>query len=116
MLNETNSPTETKWPIMKKKRLLLSLGFLISSLELIGPAQPNILWLITDDHRADSIQAFNQATAGQRHSALGEVSSPSADKLASEGVLFTRAYCNSPACAPSRTSMHFGMYPHHSGH
>jgi arylsulfatase A-like enzyme len=80
-----------------------------------SPSQPNILWIITDDHRADSIAAYNVATTGRRHSELGFVSSPSADALARQGVLFTRAYCNSPGCAPSRTSMHFGMYPHHCG-
>ena len=78
-------------------------------------SQPNILWVITDDHRVDSISAYNRATLGQEHSKLGYVSSPSADALARQGVLFTRAYCNSPGCAPSRTSMHFGMYPHHCG-
>ncbi len=78
--------------------------------------KPNILWVITDDHRADSIKAYNKATRGRSHSPLGYVKSPAADKLAGEGVLFTRAYCNSPGCAPSRTSMHYGMYPHRSGH
>ncbi len=77
---------------------------------------PNILWIITDDHRADSIQAYNRAVTGKDNSPLGYVMSPEADKLAAEGVLFTRAYCNSPGCAPSRTSMHYGMYPHRSGH
>lgn len=77
--------------------------------------QPNILWVITDDHRVDSIREYNKATSGRENSELGFVSSPSADKLAKQGVLFTRAYCNSPGCAPSRTSIHFGMYPHHSG-
>ncbi|SMP43759.1 Arylsulfatase A [Neorhodopirellula lusitana] len=86
-----------------------------SSAEQPHSDQPNILWVITDDHRADSIQAYNRETRGQDHSELGYVSSPSADALAQQGVLFTRAYCNSPGCAPSRTSMHFGMYPHHSG-
>ena len=78
--------------------------------------QPNILWIITDDHRADSVRAYNKATRGRSHSPLGYVKSPAADKLAEQGVLFTRAYCNSPGCAPSRTSMHYGMYPHRSGH
>ena len=77
---------------------------------------PNVLWVITDDHRADSIRAYNKATRGKNWSPLGFVMSPAADKLASEGVLFTRAYCNSPGCAPSRTSMHYGRYPHRSGH
>jgi hypothetical protein len=85
------------------------------SAESTSSQQPNILWVITDDHRADSIRAFNRATAGRDHSELGFVSSPKADELARQGVLFTQAYCNSPGCAPSRTSMHFGMYPHHCG-
>lgn len=77
--------------------------------------QPNILWIITDDHRADSLQAYNKATAGTPYSKLGYVSSPRADKLAEEGVLFTHAYCNSPACAPSRGSMTTGRYPFRTG-
>lgn len=86
-----------------------------ASSDNVSMKQPNILWIITDDHRVDSIRAYNQATAGRDNSELGFVSSPAADALARQGVLFTRAYCNSPGCAPSRTSMHFGMYPHHSG-
>jgi arylsulfatase A-like enzyme len=77
--------------------------------------QPNILWIITDDHRPDSIQAYNRATIGQNNSNLGYVSSPNIDKLASEGVLFTKAYNQSPACGPSRTSMHSGRYPFRNG-
>ncbi|WOO41742.1 sulfatase-like hydrolase/transferase [Rubellicoccus peritrichatus] len=77
--------------------------------------QPNILWIITDDQRADSLACFNEATRGTAESRLGYVSSPNVDKLANEGVLFTAAYCNSPACAPSRDSMHTGRYPHRHG-
>lgn len=77
--------------------------------------KPNILWIITDDHRADSIQAYNLATKGQKESELGYVSSPNIDALASEGVLFTHAFSNSPACGPSRTSMHSGRYPFRNG-
>ncbi len=77
--------------------------------------QPNILWILTDDHRADSLQCFNKAASGSPYSRLGYVSSPRADRLADEGVLFTRAYCNSPACAPSRGSMHTGRYPFRNG-
>ncbi|EWH10725.1 sulfatase [Catenovulum agarivorans DS-2] len=77
--------------------------------------QPNILWIVTDDQRADSIAAYNMSQTGKAESPLGYVSSPSIDKLASEGTMFTHAYTNSPACAPSRSSMQFGLYPHHSG-
>lgn len=77
--------------------------------------KPNILWIITDDQRADSIAAFNKSQTGNQHSKLGYVYSPNIDKLAKEGVMFTHAYTNSPACAPSRSSMIMGLYPHHSG-
>lgn len=76
---------------------------------------PDILWIITDDHRADSLGCFNLATRGTKESRLGFVSSPNLDALADEGFLFTQAYCNSPACAPSRASMHTGRYVHHNG-
>jgi arylsulfatase A-like enzyme len=77
--------------------------------------KPNILWIITDDQRADSLACFNQAVRGKAESELGYVSSPQVDRLAQEGVLFTRAYCNAPACAPSRGSMLTGRYPFRSG-
>jgi choline-sulfatase len=37
-------------------------------------------------------------------------STPNLDNLASMGVLFENAYCNSPLCAPSRASMVTGRY------
>ena len=81
----------------------------------IPDSQPHILWIITDDQRPDSLEVYNRATTGRSESPLGYVSSPNIDQLAKEGVLFTRAYCNSPACGPSRASMHTGRYPFRNG-
>ncbi|MEM9252172.1 MAG: sulfatase-like hydrolase/transferase [Planctomycetota bacterium] len=78
--------------------------------------QPSILWIVTDDQRPDSIQAYNRAIFGTDDSPLGYVESPVADRLAAEGVLFTNAICNSPVCAPSRATLHSGRYPFRSGH
>lgn len=80
-----------------------------------GAKKPNILWIITDDQRADALACWNRATTGKSESALGYVSSPNIDKLAEEGTLFVNSFCNSPVSAPSRASMHTGRYPHHSG-
>lgn len=77
--------------------------------------KPNILWVLTDDQRADSMGCFNRAMRGQPASPLGYVSSPSLDSLASEGVLFVNAYAQAASCAPSRNSMHTGRYPHRCG-
>ncbi len=94
---------------------IISLGALpLVSLASQEP-KPNILWIITDDHRADALSCWNMATTGKSESALGYVSSPNIDALAAEGVLFTNSWCNSSASAPSRASMHTGRYPHHNG-
>ncbi|MFI3247603.1 MAG: sulfatase-like hydrolase/transferase [Rikenellaceae bacterium] len=104
---------------MQTKRVTIATAAMLSAIAptvaSAAEEQPNILWIVTDDHRADAIAAYNRATLGTSESRLGYVSSPELDKLAAEGVLFTSAYCNSPASAPSRTSMHSGMYPHHRG-
>ncbi len=39
-------------------------------------------------------------------------STPNLDRLASRGTIFRRAYCNSPQCCPSRSSMWSGQYVH----
>ncbi|BAX81118.1 sulfatase-like hydrolase/transferase [Labilibaculum antarcticum] len=101
---------------MKIQKLIVAIFFMLLSIVTIAQQQkPNILWIITDDQRADALACFNEATRGEKASPLGYVESPNIDQFAKEGVLFSNAYCNSPACAPSRASMHTGKYPHHSG-
>ena len=55
-------------------------------------SRPNILWICTDQQRYDTIGAL-----GNPH-----VSTPSIDRLVTEGTAFTHAYCQSPICTPSR--------------
>jgi arylsulfatase A-like enzyme len=68
--------------------------------------QPNILVLITDDQRWDAIRAYG------RHEWL---QTPNMDKLARDGVMFTKAFCQAPLCNASRTSLFSGRYPHRNG-
>ena len=96
---------------MKKTTWVLAAG----AAAVQASEQPNVLWIITDDQRPDSWACYNQAVSGSRLSPLGYVESPAADALAAEGVIFTQAYCNSPACAPSRASMLTGRYPFRTG-
>ncbi|MDT5146305.1 MAG: hypothetical protein QOC58_950 [Mycobacterium sp.] len=44
-----------------------------------------------------------------------DVSSPRLDRLAAEGILFTRAHAAAPLCSPSRGSLFTGRYPHTNG-
>jgi arylsulfatase A-like enzyme len=45
----------------------------------------------------------------------GPVRSPNIDRLASEGVLFEKAYCMSPVCNASRTALLTGLRPNTTG-
>ncbi len=77
--------------------------------------RPNILYVITDDQRYDSIRAFNHIVRSEDASALGPVKSPHVDRLVSRGTTFINTYVHATGCAPSRASIHYGRYPHHSG-
>lgn len=77
--------------------------------------QPNILWVVTDDQRYDSIRAFNQMLQDREMSELGYVESPNVDRLTRMGTTFINTYCHSAGCAPSRAAMHYGRYPFRSG-
>lgn len=70
--------------------------------------QPNIIFIMSDDHAAHAIGAY-----GGRLSNL--VLTPNLDKLASEGILFKNAFCNNSICTPSRASIISGQYPQTNG-
>ncbi|ANY07506.1 sulfatase family protein [Pseudonocardia sp. HH130630-07] len=67
--------------------------------------RPNIVLIITDQQRFDSIAAL-----GHEH-----VDTPNLDRLVSEGTALTNTYVAAPSCAPSRASLFTGLYPHTSG-
>jgi choline-sulfatase len=64
------------------------------------PFRPNIVFICSDQHSAKYASFMDHPY----------VSTPNLDKLASQGTVFTNAYCGNPVCAPSRTSMMTGMY------
>lgn len=62
---------------MKTARLILTAFYLFLSLLTLAQKQkPNILWIITDDQRADALACFNEAASGKKSSPLGYVESP----------------------------------------
>lgn len=66
--------------------------------------KPNILFLMTDEQRFDTLGAVNPV-----------VKTPNLDALSADGVLFTRAYTSNPSCIPARAAMLTGKYPHQCG-
>lgn len=67
--------------------------------------KPNLLFLWTDQQRADTMAAY-----GNRSFKV-----PVMNRLASESVVFERAYVTQPVCTPSRSSVMTGLWPHQSG-
>tara|TARA_R110002073_G_scaffold155710_1_gene311032 strand:+ start:1470 stop:2885 length:1416 start_codon:yes stop_codon:yes gene_type:complete len=67
--------------------------------------QPNILFIYSDQHRADVMGCAGNSL----------IETPNLDRLANEGVRFTNAWTESPICQPARTSLLTGKYPHQHG-
>src|SRR5690349_7035171 len=64
-----------------------------------GAAPPNVLFLFSDDQRADTIRALGNAV----------IETPCLDRLVARGAAFTRAYCmgaqQGAVCVPSRAML-----------
>lgn len=69
------------------------------------PGRPDVIILLTDQQRAD---AFGAAGAV-------DLQTPVMDRLARQGVVFTRAFAATPQCSPSRAALLTGRYPHRTG-
>jgi arylsulfatase len=67
--------------------------------------KPNILFIFADQHRHDILGCAGHPL----------VQTPHIDAIASEGVRFTRTWCQSPICQPSRASVITGRYAHEIG-
>ena len=70
-------------------------------------SRPNILFIMTDQHRWDYMGYMGQPTMRGL--------TPHFDRLASEGAAFTRCYSVNPLCMPARNAVHTGLYTFQSG-
>src|SRR5687768_15164779 len=91
----------------------VQVGLIVSALISLAPAvhaadsaRPNIVLIISDDHRWDAIGA-----AGNK-----SVHTPNIDRLAREGTRFAQGTIHVPQCSPARASLLTGLPPHQNGH
>lgn len=67
--------------------------------------RPNILLLMTDQQRPDTIAALGNRV----------IKTPALDRLVREGTSFTRCYTPSPVCVPARACLATGLPAHQTG-
>lgn len=93
------------------RRLLPLLIGCLATVDRIGataPAaerRPNILILVTDDHRFDALGCMGNRA----------IRTPHLDRLADNGFLFTNAFCTTSICAISRASFFTGQFERRHG-
>lgn len=89
---------------MKHRILITTFLAFLAIHQAAYSAQPNILWLTSEDH-------------GPEMGCYGDklARTPNVDALAAKGMLFKKAWSTAPVCAPARTAIISGLYPSSSG-
>lgn len=72
-----------------------------------GERPPNIILIVADDLGYNDISTFGGGVGG--------TATPSIDRLAAQGAVFTQSYSGASTCAPSRAMMMTGRYPTRTG-
>ena len=78
---------------------------LLTSKATQAAAQPNIVFILCDDHRFDFLGSMGHPF----------LETPHLDSMARNGVQFTHAFVTNSLCSPSRASILTGLYPHNHG-
>ncbi|MFV0443803.1 MAG: sulfatase [Planctomycetaceae bacterium] len=82
------------------RRCLPLLFVMLAGFQASAAERLNVLFIASDDLRPE-LGCYGHP----------QVKSPNVDRLASEGMLFNRAYCQQAVCNPTRASLMTGLYP-----
>ena len=83
-------------------RLLI---FLLLLSAATSAQQPNIIYIMSDDHDADAISAYSKKL----------IQTPNIDRLAKEGIKFNNAFVGNSICGPARATLLTGQHSHKNG-
>lgn len=78
---------------------------LLLATSLRAQDRPNIIYIMSDDHDADAISAYNDKF----------IQTPALDRLAKEGILFRNAFVGNSICSPARATLITGQHSHKNG-
>ncbi|MDR3061118.1 MAG: sulfatase [Dysgonamonadaceae bacterium] len=88
--------------------LLASVPFSAVSQQNVSGKPLNIVHIMTDDHSFQTIGAYG-------HPLSKQAPTPNIDRLASQGVLFRKAFVENSLSTPSRACLMTGLYSHQNG-
>src|SRR5688572_277738 len=74
-------------------------------------AQPNVVFLMSDDHAAHAISAYQKYLKHGAHLPR----TPNLDRLARSGMLFVNSFVTNSICGPARATVLTGQYGHLNG-
>ena len=66
----------------------------------------NLLFFMSDNHNRDVTGCYGHPL----------VKTPTLDRIAAAGAVFSNAYCASPLCCPARAAIATGRFPHQTGY
>ena len=72
---------------------------------MVAQRKANLILFLPDQQRADTLACYGGV----------KVYAPNLNKVASESMIFERAYVTHPVCTPSRSSLMTGTWPHTNG-
>ena len=93
---------------MNKYCLLLGVSALSMNAFSAKPKQPNIIFIMSDDHTSKAIGAYGSRLAGLNPT-------PTIDRIGNEGIIFNNAFCTNSISTPSRACIISGQYGHKTG-
>lgn len=95
---------------MRNTTVFVALVWLVSVTSCVSnpgkqPVQPNIIFILSDDHTNNAIGAYGNTLA----------ETPNIDRIAAEGAIFTNFFVTNSICGPSRAALLTGQYSHKNG-
>lgn len=88
---------------------IISMRLLLPSLLLVSAGfsqqRPNIIYIMSDDHDSRAISAYDKSL----------IQTPNIDRIAKEGMLFTKAFVANSICGPARATLLTGQHSHKNG-
>ena len=86
-----------------KPAALFSLGLIFATFAFARP--PNLVFILTDNQGAWTLGCYGNK----------DIRTPNIDRLAAEGIRFTRALSNNAVCSPTRATFLTGLMPSQHG-